>query len=72
MVAQFVLSEDQTVTATIVDEAGRVMYVLLDQPAKRGHNEIIFNTYPLANGNYFLRIEGSAGFEMKEKILKIK
>lgn len=72
MVVQFVLEQDQNVTAIISDEAGRLVAVLIDQPAKRGHNEIIFNMSPLANGNYILRLEGSAGFEMKQKILKIE
>jgi len=71
MVVQFQLDKDQNLTATIVDEGGRVVAVIIDQPAKQGQNEIIFNMSPLANGNYILRIEGSAGFEMKQKILKV-
>ncbi len=71
MVAQFVLSQDQTITATIYDELGRMVSLILDQPAKKGLNEIIFTTHPLASGNYILRIEGSAGFSMEEKIVKV-
>ncbi len=71
LVAQFVLDQDQNITASIFDESGRLVTVLLDQPAKKGQNELMFNMSPLANGNYILHLDGNAGFSMKQKLVKV-
>ena len=71
LVVQFTLPQDQQVTATIIDETGKVVQVILDQPAKAGQNELRLSIEPLRQGIYFLRLEGSAGFKHVEKILKI-
>ena len=71
MVVQFTLPQDQTLKAAIFDMNGRLVANLVDRPAKTGLNELIFNLEPLAIGEYILELEGSAGFKMTEKVIKI-
>ena len=71
MVVQFNLPQDQNLTIYISDMAGNVVSKLLDRPALSGQNELIFSLAPLSIGQYILKIDGSSGFSMTEKILKI-
>lgn len=71
IVVQFTLPGNQQLTGTLIDETGKVVQVILDQPAKAGQNELRLSIAPLRQGVYFLRLEGSAGFSHVEKILKV-
>jgi hypothetical protein len=71
MAVQFNLPQAQELTISIADETGRLIEVILNQPAQAGQNELLFSLQPLRQGIYFLRIEGSAGFSFTDKILKL-
>ena len=72
VVVQFNLSQAQNITASIMDETGRIVTTLIDLPAQTGDNELRFTLRPLRQGIYFLRIEGSSGFKYTEKLEKIQ
>jgi hypothetical protein len=71
MMVQFKLPQEQQLTASIFDETGKLVEVILDQPAQVGENELLFSLQPLRQGIYILRIEGDKGFKYTEKIFKL-
>lgn len=67
---QFELENDADVTASIYDEAGRLVATILSKKAKKGLNGLQFQLDPLAKGVYFLRVEVDGKAIFTQKLLK--
>ncbi len=70
VVVQFELGSDQTVEAYLYDMEGSMVFRLLKQAAKRGKNELYFDTAPLAEGFYILKVMAGDEEILSRKVVK--
>lgn len=71
MVVQFSLPSDQNLNIYIAAQSGQVLQLMENRLGNTGMNELVFYTWPLPQGTYFLRIEGDKGYSYKEKFIKL-
>lgn len=67
---QFSVDAKQKVRIELFDIEGKLVKVLADDYVKAGKNQVSFSLLPLKNGIYFVRITGSNGLILNEKIAK--
>lgn len=67
---RFSMSKKAEITATIYDMTGNRVGILLNQVAKKGHNELVFSVGPLKNGQYIIKIDADGTEILSEKIVK--
>jgi hypothetical protein len=69
---QFTLEKDAIVRAEIYNMKGQLIDLVAKRRAKKGLNELSFDTYPLSIGNYFIRIIADDKEVLSQKIQKVK
>lgn len=70
MVVHFELSENRQIEAYIFDIKGAMVAKIVDQPGKRGKNELYFSLAPLSAGSYVLKVLADDKEILSRKLLK--
>jgi hypothetical protein len=67
---RFELESDIKIKASVYDLGGRLVARIAERNAKKGLNELVFSTEPLADGIYSVRIETENSILVSERLLK--